>query len=1077
MIERLFFVSDSNNSKLSKSLKQSDKNLRLALDIGTNSIGWAIYHLDEYKKPVGIVGTGVRIFSSGRKPKDYTTLNANRRKARLQRRQRDRYLQRRTYLLHLLKKYGLFPEDKFSARKLADLNPYELRARGLDEKLDIYHFGRVLFHLNQRRGFKSNRKSSDEHEGGIIAQSIEKSKEQLKSWGVRTYGEFLWKRFEEMQESRKKPSSQQENWVLARKPIGSGNKDSYAVYADRSMLEDEFHKLWSSQSSYHEKLKDDKLKDIFFEAIFHQRKLKKPVVGTCFFTGDKRVHTALPSFQKFRILKELNNLAYNKHGRNYLIVEMERGLEFRDYVIKKLFQTKDKVKFSLLEKEFHKFFPDIESFSKFNLDTPNRDYLQGDQASFMLKKIIPEWMKYSLEIQDRFVELLEGESKEDDFIEDDKDVLEKLKNFSEEHNLNLSEYQLESCMRKLSRLPSGHGSYSKKVIDKIMPFLKEGQLEPKALESAGWHHSDRGYKGEVLSKLLRYQEVLKHHCVPICLKSNQEDPEHKKIRIPNPTVHIAFNQLRLLVNDIMRVYGKPYQVVVETARDLPLGQKTKRELERKQKKNKDRNEESKKFIKEFGQLDNRANRIRHQLWIEQNMVCVYSGKPIPENKLFTSKLEVDHILPYSRTLDDSFMNKVLCYKSSNQQKGNQTPFEVFSSDREQWLAILSRVPKSKKARFDKDAMEKFEEKGNFLERQLNDTRYISRHATHYLQTICKNVWSVRGQTTAVLRYILQYEEKSRDDHRHHAKDALAIGLVDRSLVQRISSIAKSIEKGEKRLENLGKIIKEQTDILPWSSFKKDAKKSIDSIVVSHRTRTKKEGQLHNETAYGVLNNVNDLLKQIDVIHYVDILTLSGVNEKKIKDKIVSERIKRDFLKELEDNKNLSKEFLIDYHKKTGIRRVRLKEKEKVIPIKNKSGKIYKYFNGCGNYAMRFCLSSNGRWDAQVIDTFSANQKGFPSIPKKSILMKGDMVFFDGKFWRLVKFDQNKKMVFVEHCTSGNPDDLSKNDLTKCHVSRKTPSSFQQSKPKRVDISPCGVIKLSEFVLINTDLRKTSKQSA
>ena len=128
------------------------------MDIGTNSIGWALYSVDdEETKPQSIVGAGVRIFSSGRKLKDYTTLNATRRQARLQRRQRDRYLQRRTYLLYLLKKYGLFPEDKSSAKKLADLNPYELRTKGLDEKLNIYHFGRALFHLNQRRGFKSNR--------------------------------------------------------------------------------------------------------------------------------------------------------------------------------------------------------------------------------------------------------------------------------------------------------------------------------------------------------------------------------------------------------------------------------------------------------------------------------------------------------------------------------------------------------------------------------------------------------------------------------------------------------------------------------------------------------------------------------------------------------------------------------------------------------------------------------------------------------------------------------------------------------------------------------------------------------
>jgi len=1050
--------------------KHLDKNLRLALDIGTNSIGWALYDIGRDKKPMSIVGTGVRIFSSGRTPKD-TTLNATRRQARLQRRQRDRYLQRRAYLLHLLRKYGLFPKDVFSSKKLECLNPYELRAKGLDEKLDLFHFGRALFHLNQRRGFKSNRKSGNDKESGIIAQSIKKSEEQLKEWGVRTYGEFLWKRFQKMQESRKHPGSQQEHWVLARKPIGAGSKDNYVVYAQRSMLESEFNKLWDSQARYHNKLKDNRLKEIFFKCIFYQRKLKKPIVGNCeYLTGEKRIRKALPSFQKFRILKELNNLAYNQDGHNYPIVEMKRGLEFRDHVIKKLFQKKDKIKFSILEKEFQNFFPDIGNFSRFNLDTPNRKYLEGELTSFVLSKIIPKWQEYSLEIQDRFVELLEGESKTGDFMEDDKDVLEKLKSFSEENNINLSENQLENCMNKLSKLPSDHGSYSKKVIDKIMPFLEKGELEREALENAGWHHSR--YNGEPLDKLPYYPEVLKNHCVDMSRNPNKED-----LRIPNPTVHIAFNQLKLLVNDIIRVYGRPMQIVVETARDLPVGKKTKDELKKRQKENRKRNEEAKEFIDEFKQLNNRSNRLRYQLWKEQNHTCVYSGKTISKSKLFTAELETDHILPYSRTLDDSFMNKVLVYKNSNQQKGNQTPFEAFSSNEEYWKGILQRVPKSKKSKFDKDAMKKFE-KGKFLERQLNDTRYISKYATEYLTRICKEVWTVRGQTTALLRPLLQHEEKNRDDYRNHAKDALVVGLVDRSLVQHISNIAKDKEGTDKtRLQNVAKAIKK--DVLPWPSFKEDAKKAIDKIIVSHRRRTKKEGQLHNATAYGCVRDVSDFSKSIDVIHYVDMLKkldLDKVSEKKINNKIVSERIKKDFLEEVEKNQVLSKEFLINYHQKTGVRRVRLKETKKVIPIKNKFGKIYKYFNGNGNYAVHLFEKSRGKWDAKVIDTFSANQKHFKPIPDKERLMKGDMLFFDDRFWRLVKFDQNKSLIFVEHYLSGNPDELRKDDKTKKSVKQNTPASLQKSNPKRVDISPCGVVKLSEFVLINTDCKK-SDQSA
>ena len=133
----------------------------------------------------------------------------------------------------------------------------------------------------------------------------------------RTYGEFLWKRFQKMEESRKQPGSQQENWILVRKAIGAGKKDNYAVYSDRKMIEDEFNKLWEAQSRFHNKLKDKALKDKFSKCIFHQRPLKQPIVGKCPLTKEKRISRATPSFQKFRILKELNNLAYiNNRGGN-----------------------------------------------------------------------------------------------------------------------------------------------------------------------------------------------------------------------------------------------------------------------------------------------------------------------------------------------------------------------------------------------------------------------------------------------------------------------------------------------------------------------------------------------------------------------------------------------------------------------------------------------------------------------------------------------------------------------------------------------------------------------------------------
>ncbi len=447
------------------------------------------------EKPSHIVSSGVRIFPSGRENKDQSTLNATRRKNRLERRQRDRYLQRRKYLLYLLKKHGLLPEDIFSARKLVSLNPYKLRAEGLDGKLDLHHFGRAIFHLNQRRGFKSNRKSGDAKEGGIINKTIKQSSDSMEKGNYRTYGEFLWHRFQKMDSSRRKSGSQEGNWVLARKSIGGAKNDNYVVYASRKMIEEEFDRLWDSQARFHEQLNkvvknkrqgNQKLKNIFFQAIFYQRKLKQPIIGQCsLIPAEKRVARVLPSFQRFRILKELNNLSYvDKFGHSFFIKEMDRGLEFRDQMIEKLFLKQEKVTFKRLEKEFKLFFKNVKYFSCFNLNTFSRNYLYGDQTNSILKKTIAHWSQWELKRQDSFIEVLEGENKEEEYVKDDEEVLKDLEQFNEKNNLGLSSEILENCVNETHKLVSGHGQYSKKAIQKILPFLEKGQLEYDAIKSA-----------------------------------------------------------------------------------------------------------------------------------------------------------------------------------------------------------------------------------------------------------------------------------------------------------------------------------------------------------------------------------------------------------------------------------------------------------------------------------------------------------------------------------------------------------------------------------------------------------------
>ncbi len=184
-----------------------DARYRLGLDVGTNSIGWAATRLDGDGKPCGILDMGVRIFPDGRKATNKTSNAVDRRLARGQRRRRDRYLKRRGNLLRTLVDYGLMPSAESERKNLAELDPRKLRARGLDQPLNAFQLGRVLFHLNQRRGFKSTRKAAgdDENEAKKTRAEIDALRRSIGVSGARTLGEFLARRHERGESVRARP--------------------------------------------------------------------------------------------------------------------------------------------------------------------------------------------------------------------------------------------------------------------------------------------------------------------------------------------------------------------------------------------------------------------------------------------------------------------------------------------------------------------------------------------------------------------------------------------------------------------------------------------------------------------------------------------------------------------------------------------------------------------------------------------------------------------------------------------------------------------------------------------------------
>jgi CRISPR-associated endonuclease Csn1 len=211
---------------------------RLGLDIGSTSIGWCMIRLNASDDPVAVIRMGARIFSDGRNPKDGTSLAVTRRQARQMRRRRDRLLKRKERMLSALIRLGFFPQDEKARKQLVELDPYKLRKKGLYEALSGPEFARALFHINQRRGFRSNRKTDKkDNESGALKKAIRDLREKLQQKNCQTLGEWLAIRHDERLSVRARLR-------------GKTQKDkAYDFYADRAMIEHEFDVLWSRQSS------------------------------------------------------------------------------------------------------------------------------------------------------------------------------------------------------------------------------------------------------------------------------------------------------------------------------------------------------------------------------------------------------------------------------------------------------------------------------------------------------------------------------------------------------------------------------------------------------------------------------------------------------------------------------------------------------------------------------------------------------------------------------------------------------------------------------------------------------------
>lgn len=1039
---------------------------RLGLDIGTNSIGWCLTEDD-----VRILDIGVRIFSDGRDPKSGASLAVDRRAARAMRRRRDRYLGRRSAFLAALERYGLMSADASEAKLIAEKDPYSLRARALHDRLEPYEIGRALFHLNQRRGFKSNRKAerkTKDAEDGKIASGARALDEAMAESGADTLGQFLSRRD-------------------AKRVRMGGDNQGYDFYPQRRHVDYEFGRIWEEQAKHHPDILTGEAREALHRILFFQRPLKEQEVGVCTFVhSEHRLPKAHPLFQERRLYEEVNQLEITTPGAGSRKLTMDQ----RDRLILKLRGVRA-ASFDSLAKLLK-----LDPGQSFNKASATRTQLAGDEvfAAMSDKKRFGErWAHLDRDRQWAIIEQI--------IDEEDPDVLHAFLT----GECGLSDEQAAAAAR--APLPELYGRLGPTATARILNELKKDVITyDKAVERCGWHHSD-DRTGQILPQLPYYGELLSRD-IPPGTQDPNDPPEQRWGKITNPTVHIGLRQVEKLVNAIIKVHGRPDQIVVELARELKLNEKQKEDHSRRIRQHTAAAQQRSKDLGELGQKDTGANWALLRIWQELSpnsfldRACPYCGETVSPTMLFDGQAQVDHIIPYSQSLDDSVANKVVVHRRCNQQKGNQTPWDAWGGgkDPDRWDKVAAQVahlPKAKQWRFGPEGAEKAKDREGFIARQLTDTQYLSQIAGRYLSSLYPtkddgSVYVIPGRMTAMLRRLWGLNSllpdhnivenkhsdapKNRRDHRHHAIDAAVVAVTTRGLMQAIARTAGLAE--DKDLDRLFEGLDP-----PWPGFREELGERLARTTVSHKPDHGRKGRpspgkdvtagrLHNDTAYGFTGDVAADGKTPIVVHRVPLMSLKPgdiSDPDRIPDPVLRDALRRatDGLSGKAYESALA-EFSKQHPEFAGIRRVRVREPLTVIPIRDESGRAYKSYAGSSNARYNVWQMPDGTWRHDVVPTFDAHQRGHqdvrphPAAKKVLCLRQNDLIAVERngalrEIMRVIKFTLNGQMAIVEHNAAGKLADRHKDPDDPLTIINPTAGGLKKMKARQVRIDPLGRI--------------------
>lgn len=757
----------------------------IGLDIGIASVGWAVI-----ENGIRIIDLGVRTFDKAETAKEGDSLNLIRREARLARRRLSRRAQRLRQTARFLKTSGLiasesdlhrtFPKDAEKAEGEGK-SSWQLRTEGLDRLLTPFELAKVIFHIVKHRGFhwvsSAEKAAADnDKESGAIKKGLATTEARMKEKGYRTLGEMIWNDYPKTQRNK---------------------GGAYEKVLPRTGLDAELRTLFNVQR----KLGNAFVTDEFIEGIVGTGdrktgllwKQKPPLqgedilkmLGHCRFERDEfRAPKNSFAAERHVWLTRLNNLRLASNGQYRELTQEERK-----EVLNMPYEQKGDLTYKQLRRRLEK----SGLWGKGEYQFKRLRYEEKDPETAVLCKV-PGWHEIEKAYENAG---LKGDWKQIA----DKALLENRSDLLDQLAFILSVYKEDDEVREQLIRLFGEGkdklidallsirfdqfsALSLKVLNAILPFMNAGDRYDEACEKAGYQHSAKGT--ESLEKTKYLPSLFSNRDAHGTMVLNEE------LDVPrNPVVLRAINQTRKVLNAIVKKYGSPSEVHIELGRDLSRSFSERNSIAREQKKYADNKEILVKLFREqFNAEPNGRNLEKFRLYKEQQGKSLYCLKPIDIGRLLEpGYVEVDHILPYSRSFDDSKNNKALVFTWENRDKGNRTPFEYMGADADRWHELEEhanslRLTMAKRQRLlRKDFSERAQTE--FRDRNLNDTRYASRFFKNYVDACLKlenpmseaGAVSVNGALTSFLRARWGLLKVRSESDRHHAMDAVVIALL------------------------------------------------------------------------------------------------------------------------------------------------------------------------------------------------------------------------------------------------------------------------------------------------------------